>query len=87
VQVGKSQGPPRNGTARPRDTQLPAQPSGRHPIYNMVTRHLLLFEGVLNLLAGVFEVGLGLVALALIFSALVAGELADRFLGLTAKLF
>ena len=45
----------------------------RHPLY-LVTRYLLLFEGVLNLLAGVFEVGLRLVALALIFSALVAGD-------------
>ena len=32
------------------------------------------------------EVGPRLVALALIFSALVPGDLADRFLGLTAKL-
>src|SRR6185312_12921599 len=47
-------------------------------------RHLL-FEGVLDLFAGVFEVGLRLVALALIFSALVAGDLADRFFGLAAK--
>src|SRR5664279_2341001 len=57
----------------------------RHSIY-LVTRYLLLLEGVLNLLAGVFEVGLRLVALALIFSALVAGDLADRFLDLAAKL-
>src|SRR5664279_5906629 len=57
----------------------------RHSIY-LVTRYLLLFEGVLDLLAGVFEVGLRLVALALIFSALVAGDLADRFLDLAAKL-
>src|SRR6478735_10919012 len=46
----------------------------------------LLFEGVLDLLAGVFEVGLRLVALALIFSALVAGDLADRFLSLAAQI-
>ena len=46
----------------------------------------LLSERVLDLLAGVLEVGPRLVALALIFSALVAGDLADRFLGLTAKL-
>jgi hypothetical protein len=46
----------------------------------------LLFEGVLDLLAGVFEVGLRLVAVALIFSALVAGDLADRFLSLAAQI-
>lgn len=34
---------------------------------------------------GVFEVGLRLVALALIFSALVAGDLADRFLSLAPR--
>ena len=49
------------------------------------TRGDLFFEGVLDLFAGVFEVGLRLVALALIFSALVAGDLADRFLSLAAE--
>ena len=48
-------------------------------------RHLL-FEGVLDLFAGVFEVGLRLVALALIFGAPVAGDLADRFLSLAAQI-
>ena len=67
-----------------------------HPIY-LVTRRLLLVEdllagflkllaGLFNLLAGVFEVRLRLFALALMFSALVAGYLAERFLGLTAKI-
>src|SRR6476620_12652132 len=50
------------------------------------TRRDLFFEGILDLLAGVFEVGLRLVALALIFSALVAGDLADRFLSLAAQI-
>jgi hypothetical protein len=63
----------------------PVPPWGAVSRFTTVTRHVL-FEGVLDLLAGVFEVGLGLVALALIFGALVAGDPADRFLGLTAKL-
>src|SRR6185295_12910354 len=51
-----------------------------------VTRHIL-FERVLDLLASLFEAGLRLVGLALIFSALVARDLADRFFGLTDKVF
>ena len=46
---------------------------------------LLFFEGVFDLLTGVFEIGLRLVALALILGIPVAGHLADRFLGLTAE--
>src|ERR1700730_14308517 len=46
----------------------------------------LLFEGVFDFLAGVFEAGFRLIALALILGALVAGDLADRFLRLTAKI-
>ena len=45
----------------------------------------VLFEGVFDFFTGVFEIGLRLVALALIFGVLVAGHLADRFLGLTAE--
>jgi SAM-dependent methyltransferase len=52
--------------------------------FTAVTRHVI-FERVFDLLAGVFEVGLRLVGLAVIFSALVAGDLADRFFGLTDK--
>src|SRR6202051_5347122 len=46
----------------------------------------LLFEGVVDFLAGVFEAGFRLIALALILGALVTGDLADRFLRLTAKI-
>ena len=77
-QLGRRRGRP----CQVRGTREP----GRHPFY-METRHLLLFEDVLNLLADVFEVGLHLVALALIFSALVAGNLADRFLPSSWSLF
>ena len=49
--------------------------------FTSVTRHVI-FDRVFDLLAGVFEVGLRLVGLALVFNALVAGDLADRFLGL-----
>src|SRR6185436_3790464 len=46
----------------------------------------LLSEGVLDLLASAFEVGLPLVVLAPDLSAPVAGDPADRFFGLAAKL-
>ena len=44
---------------------------------------LLLLEGVLHLLASVFEAGLRLVELAFGFGVLIAGCLAETFLGLT----
>src|SRR5271157_4060951 len=55
-------------------------------VNDLLAGFLKLLAGFLNLLAGVFEVRLRLFALALMFSALVAGNLAERFLGLTAKI-
>jgi hypothetical protein len=46
----------------------------------------LLLEGVLDLLAGIFEAGLRLVSPALVASPGVAGEIADRFLRLSAEI-
>jgi hypothetical protein len=53
--------------------------------FTSVRRHII-FECVFDLLAGVFVVGLRLFGLALVFSALVAGDPADCFFGLTDKI-
>src|SRR6478735_9244564 len=47
----------------------------------------VLGEGVLDLVSGLLEVRLDLVALALVLQLLVAGQLADAFLDLAADLF
>src|SRR5690348_4229467 len=46
-----------------------------------------VLEGVLDLLAGLLEVGLRLVALALSLQLVVAGDVADALLGLAAEVF
>src|ERR1700756_2482785 len=48
-------------------------------------RARLLLEGVLHLLARIFEAGLRLVNLALVLGVLVTGDLAHRLFGLAAQ--
>ena len=47
----------------------------------------LFLEGVLHLFAGVLQAGLRLVAPALVLGVIIAGGLADGFLGPAAQIF
>src|ERR1700676_1647901 len=71
----------------PRDPVLSGRTTGwppSNPVAIPCSRYRLLLEGVLHLLARIFQAGLRLVNLALILGALVIGELADGFFGLAA---
>src|SRR5674476_1505239 len=74
---GRGQEPPRQEPLRRR--HIRSLPGARR--LSRISLRFSLVEGVLGLLAGLLEVALGLICLAFAFHLLVAGSLANVFLG------